>query len=162
MTPTAHRPRRVASGLLALVLTLALGLLLVALVVPFFQDCCLCGGGRTKSGQDLEVIKKAVSLHDAREPLPLRGTSLRPLLGRFMQEIPLDPWGHEYLFDGELGVLASLGEDQRPGGSQDATDLVVFTRPWEHTGPERYREAAEQIYRRQGRARVERIGWLDL
>ena len=103
-------------------------------LLPCIQDHG-CGGGslRAKAAQDLEVIKKAIWLHDAREDAPLRGTSLEPLLGRYMQELPRDPWGRLYLFDGELGVVASLGRDGCPGLTNERAgedrDVLVRTRP---------------------------------
>lgn len=110
--------------------------------------------------QDLEVLKRAVSLHDAREASALGGKSLAPLLDRYLQVIPEDPWGSAYLFDGDLGVLASLGRDRRHGGSGDDLDVIVFTRPWNHTAPGSRERAAEEIYRRQVRAGVQTFGWL--
>ena len=115
-------------SLIELLIVVAIIAALVGVAVPFFQDN-LSEAQRTKAGQDLEVIKKAISLYDARESRPLVGTDLSPLLGRYMQELPKDPWGNDYLFDGAAGLLASYGADALPDGSGGDTDITVYTRP---------------------------------
>lgn len=125
----AHsRTRRGGFSLIELLIVVAIIAALVGVAVPFFQDN-LSEAQRTKAGQDLEVVKKAISLYDARESRPLVGTALEPLLGRYMQELPKDPWGNDYLFDGAAGVLASYGADALPEGSGGDTDIVVYTKP---------------------------------
>ncbi len=47
---------------------------------------------RTDARQDLDVIRNAITLHDAQNKA-LTGTKLDPLVGRYLQELPLDPWG---------------------------------------------------------------------
>lgn len=83
---------------------------------------------QAKVRQDLLALARSISLHDAREPKALTGGDLRPLLGRYHCEIPLDPWGRDYLFDAELGVLASLGADGFPGGRGADEDLALLLR----------------------------------
>lgn len=122
------RRRREGFSLIELLIVVAIIAALVGVAVPFFQDN-LSEAQRTKAGQDLEVIKKAIALYDAREPRPLTGTDLSPLLGRYMQEMPEDPWGNQYLFDGGAGMLASYGADSLAGGTGGDTDITVYTRP---------------------------------
>ena len=115
-------------SLIELLIVVAIIAALVGVAVPFFQDN-LSEAQRTKAKQDIEIIKKAISLYDARESKPLVGTDLKPLLGRYMQELAKDPWGNDYLFDGNLGMVASYGADALPLGSGAETDIVVYTRP---------------------------------
>lgn len=120
--------RRRGFSLIELLIVVAIIAALVGVAVPFFQDN-LSEAQRTKAKQDLEVIKKAISLFDAREPRALTGTDLKPLLGRYMQELPTDPWGNDYLFDGSIGMVCSFGADALPLGSGGDTDIVVYTKP---------------------------------
>lgn len=124
------QPRRARKGfsLIELLIVVAIIAALVGVAVPFFQDN-LSEAQKTKAAQDLEVIKKAIALYDAREPKPLTGTDLKPLLGRYMQELPKDPWGNDYLYDGAMGFLCSYGADALPRGSGGDTDIVVRTKP---------------------------------
>lgn len=122
------RTRRKGFSLIELLIVVAIIAALVGVAVPFFQDN-LSEAQRTKAAQDLEVIKKAIALYDARESRPLVGTALDPLLGRYMQELPKDPWGNDYLLDGAAGVLASFGADALPEGSGGDQDIVIYTKP---------------------------------
>ena len=81
-----HRRRR-GCGSFKLLFVVAVVATLVGLLIPLYEPPG-CGGGspRTRAVQDLEVLKKAISIWDAREPRILSGTDLRPLLGRYMQE----------------------------------------------------------------------------
>jgi len=46
------------------------------------------------------------------------------------QAVPTDPWGNPYRYrspaDGRDFEIISLGKDGRPGGTQDAADLVAY------------------------------------
>lgn len=120
--------RRSGFSLIELLIVVAIIAALVGVAVPFFQDN-LSEAQRTKAKQDLEIIKKSIALYDAREPRPLTGTDLKPLLGRYMQEQPKDPWGNDYLFDGAVGFVCSYGADALPLGSGGDTDITVYTKP---------------------------------
>jgi hypothetical protein len=48
------------------------------------------------------------------------------LIGRYLQEVPSDPWGHDYLLNGDLKLLACYGKDGRVGGSGEAKDLFFL------------------------------------
>jgi general secretion pathway protein G len=120
--------RREGFSLIELLIVVAIIAALVGVAVPFFQDN-LSEAQRSKAGEDLEVIKKSISLYDARESRPLVGSDLSPLLGRYMQELPKDPWGNDYLFDGAAGFLCSYGADALPEGTGGDTDIPVYTRP---------------------------------
>src|SRR5258705_6834790 len=65
------------------------------------------------------------------EALRVRPNNLAQWDGPYLKkEIPLDPWGHPYLyrFPGEHGDydLLSLGADGQEGGEGEATDIVSW------------------------------------
>jgi len=83
---------------------------------------------KTRAKQDLDVIKGATLLHNAQNE-DLRGTSLNPLLGRYLQEIPTDPWGNQYMLDTYIGIIISFGEDGTFGGTGMNEDLWNYYKP---------------------------------
>ena len=80
-----------------------------------------------KATNDLELIRNALSLHDAQNR-PLNGTSLTPLLGRYLQELPKDPWRNDYLFDSAVGVILTYGADGIAGGKGSDKDIVIMNK----------------------------------
>ena len=122
--------RRAARGfsLIELLIVVAIIAALVGVAVPFFQDN-LSEAQRTKAREDLEIIRRAIERYEALESKPLTGTSLGPLEGRYLQEVPQDPWGNDYLWDGACGVLLSFGADGLPGGAGGDTDVIRFDEP---------------------------------
>ncbi len=120
--------RRERSGagfsLIELLIVVAILAALVGTAVPWFQDN-LAEAQRTKALRDLAEINRAIVHYEQKEGKLLLGTSLGPLLGRYMQEIPPDPWGNPYLWDGAVGFLGTYGADTRPGGSGGDADSIV-------------------------------------
>ncbi len=112
--------KRKGFSLIELLIVVAIIAALVGVAVPFFQDN-LQEAQITKAKQDLDVIRNAINLHDAQNR-PLVGTDLQPLLGRYLQELPKDPWGNPYLLDANCGLVISFGADAQAegtGGDQD-------------------------------------------
>ena len=156
-------------SLIELLIVVAIIAALVGVAVPFFQDN-LAEAQRTKAAEDLEIINKAVVLYEQKAGKLLLGTSLKPLLGRYMQELPEDPWGNPYLYEGSVGFLGSYGADALPGGTGGDQDIIkggaqgggvnftmlpVFMRrvqyqgPWgrpaQHTAPGKYATGSKFI-----------------
>lgn len=118
-------PRRRSAGfsLIELLIVVAIIAALVGVAVPFFQNN-IDEANRAKAAQDLDLIAGALSRFQTDQGKPLLGTSLKPLLGRYLQSIPVDPWGNEYLYDGAAAVLLSYGADTLPLGTGGDHDLV--------------------------------------
>ncbi len=116
------------AGLLAKILfALFVCFCLFALLLPFshlFSGEGLAGAQRTKAQQDLDVIRNAILLHDSQQQ-QLEGGDLTPLLGRYLQELPKDPWGNPYFFDANLGIALSFGADEVPGGTGGDSDHIM-------------------------------------
>jgi len=119
--------RATASGggfsLIELLIVVAIIAALVGGAVPFFQDN-LAESQRTKAKEDLTIIRNAVALYEQREGKLLIGTSLLPLVGQYLQELPADPWGNAYLYEGSVGFLGTYGADALPGGTGGDQDIV--------------------------------------
>lgn len=118
----------IGTRLLQLGVVTAIVAALVGVSVPFFQDN-LSESQSSKAGQDLEVIKKAMALRQAREPFTRTTHDLSSLTGRYLQELPRDPWGNPYRFDPVTNTLRSDGADGVPGGSGGDRDVVVQVGP---------------------------------
>jgi prepilin-type N-terminal cleavage/methylation domain-containing protein len=108
-------------SLIELLIVVAIIAALVGVAVPFFKDN-LNEAHAAKVRQDLDQIMQAVNRYYYANQRWLMGTSLEPLLGQQMQEIPDDPWGNPYLFDGAFGILISYGADGFPLGDGGDSD----------------------------------------
>ncbi len=78
-----------------------------------------------KASSDLETIVQAVHRHDQFNR-DLTGPKLSPIEGRYLQTLPKDPWGNEYFFDGNLGIVGSFGADGMEGGGGGDSDHYRF------------------------------------
>jgi len=126
--PRRYPGKREGFSLIELLIVVAIIAALVGVAVPMFQQN-IHEANVAKARQDLDTIRQAITLHDSQER-PLIGTSLKPLLGRYLQEIPLDPWGNEYLMDANVGIIMSFGGDQQAGGVQEQDqDITVKFKP---------------------------------
>jgi len=114
-------------SLIELLIVVAIIAALVGVAVPFFQDN-LSDAQKTKAKQDLDVVRGAINLHDAQNR-PLVGSSLAPLKGRYLQEVPKDPWGSDYLLDANIGIVISFGADAQAGGQGIDQDIYFKYKP---------------------------------
>ena len=114
------------------VLTTLLTLSLLSFVPSFWSsflnDKFPYGRPGMVSRMDLDVIRNALNLHDAQRK-PIQGTSLEPLLGRYLQELPKDYWGNPYLVDCNVGMVCSYGADCQAGGTDDDSDGLIYYKP---------------------------------
>lgn len=119
--------RRTGFSLIELLIAVAVLGILVGVAQPYFEHYAL-EAQRTKARRDLEDLAGAVRRYQRVRGHFLSGTSLEPLVGAVLQEIPLDPWGTPYFFDGGLSVIGStagreLGIESRPIITQYMTYL---------------------------------------
>lgn len=100
--------RRQGFNLVELLIAVAVVAILVGSAVPLVNGY-LTEANRAKAMQDLDAIVAAIVRYQKQSGQLLTGSSLQPLVGLTLTEIPVDPWGHEYFFDGDLGVVGSAG-----------------------------------------------------
>ena len=113
-------------GPVELLVVAAIILALIGVAVPMFQPG-IHWCPRAAAQQDLDTIRNAISLYEAQNSR-LKGTDLQPLVGRYLQEVPKDPWGNEYLVAAEIGLVLTFGADAKPGGNDEASDIIVQIR----------------------------------
>ena len=85
-------------------------------------------GVETRSLTDIKMLEHAVMFYEAEFEVPLLTWSqLMEPDPPFVNEIPLDPWGAEYLLEvdpsHESFRIGTYGEDGIPGGSGDDADV---------------------------------------
>ena len=119
---------------------------LVALVCCAIPNFVSPIPGLERTPQDLLHVSKCIRFFDEREPEPLSGESLKPLLGRYIQDPPIDFWGRELVYDASLGILASFGRDGVPGGARDNTDFVTSVYPGRKASKMTVGEALRDLY----------------
>lgn len=111
-------------SLLELLIVVAIIAILVGVATPYYQDY-IKETKKTKAKHELDVIKQALIKYDTFEDQPFQTTDLRVLLGRYLQDLPRDPWGRDYEVDYLKGQLSSRGPDnQNPND-----DIIVDYKP---------------------------------
>lgn len=120
---TTLRRARLGFSLIELLIVVAIIAALVGVAVPMFQQNIL-EAHHGKAMADLETLRKAILQHDAHERA-LTGISLEPLKGRYIQDLPKDPWGNDYVVDLDVGVICTFGGDRLAGGQNEDEDLVL-------------------------------------
>jgi prepilin-type N-terminal cleavage/methylation domain-containing protein len=111
-------------SLIELLVVVAIIAMLVGVATPYFTDY-LKESKISKAKADLDILKQAVILYNAREDQPYRGviatfppfvpilgeTDFLGLQGRFLTNIPADPWGKNYKLDPYGCFVYSDGPD---------------------------------------------------
>ncbi len=127
-----------------MVTILIIGILSTAAVLTVFG--LLDNARTTRVQSDLRVMSNALDYYRAtlgsypttdqglealvRAPAGLRNANRYPPQG-FMQKVPTDPWGTEYVYevpgaDGRPYTLLSLGADGQPGGVDEGADISFW------------------------------------
>lgn len=113
-----------AFSLLELLIVVAIIAVLVGAALPYYQDY-IKNTKRTKAKHELDVIKQALIKYDTFEDQSFKGTDLRILLGRYIQDLPRDPWGRDYEVDYLKGQLSSRG----PNNVSFSDDIIIDYKP---------------------------------
>lgn len=122
-------------SLIELLVVVAIIAILVGVAAPYYNDY-VKQSKQTKALQDIDVLKQAVLLHDSQEDLPYLGiiatstsntvrvpilgeTDFNGLQGKYLTNIPTDPWDKNYKLDPIGCFIYSEGPD-----SETETDDV--------------------------------------
>ncbi|BCG63956.1 MAG: general secretion pathway protein G [Methyloprofundus sp.] len=109
-----------------MVVVVILGIL-AAVVVPQIMDRPDTAR-LTKAKQDIRAIESALNLYKLDKfNYPTTEEGLEILSPKYLDRLPIDPWGNEYLYlsPGEHGAtdIFSYGADGKKGGEDMNTDL---------------------------------------
>lgn len=119
----ARPRRRQGFSLIELLINLAIISALVGIALPFYQGYTYQTQS-SKARYDIATLRNAIQRFDQFSGR-LTGSSLDPLLGTYLQELPTDPWANEYVLDGSLAILGTLGSDGIPDGEDSDQDILV-------------------------------------
>lgn len=101
---------RRAFTLIELLVIIAIIAILVGVAMPYYQDY-VKQAKQTKAEHELNIIKEALITHETMEELPFQHDDLRYLIGKYLQDLPRDPWGRDYQIDWVKGMVWSYGAD---------------------------------------------------
>ena len=118
------RMNRQAFSLIELLIVVTIIAVLVGVALPYYQDY-VKETRLTKAKHELDVIKQALIKHDTFEERPYIASDPRILLGKYLQDLPRDPWGRDYEVDWLKGQVRTLGPDH----SLDRDDIIVDYKP---------------------------------
>jgi general secretion pathway protein G len=120
-----HRRRRGMTLIEIMVVITILGLIMAAVgvsVIPKLEEA-----KQDTARLDIKNIQSALKLYYTKKgKYPDTGTGLRALVEtQNLDKIPLDPWGHEYVYMNEGGkpVLITYGADGTQGGEGSDADI---------------------------------------
>jgi len=113
-----------AFSLIELLIVVAIIAVLVGVAMPYYQDY-VKETKLTKAKHELDILKEALIKYDTMEDRPFENNDMRILLGRYLQDLPRDPWGRDYQLDYVSGKVYSFG----PDSVKTTDDIVTFYKP---------------------------------
>lgn len=151
-------------SLIELLVVVAIIAILVGVAAPYYNDY-LKESKRTKALQDIDVLKQAVLLHDSQEDLPYigqlaTGTENRVgilgendfigLQGKYLTNIPTDPWDKNYKLDPMGCFIYSEGADSSKEDDyiRDyyVKDLALVSVEWTDMNNDRLINTNDKLY----------------
>ena len=118
------RMNKQAFSLIELLIVVTIIAVLVGVALPYYQDY-VKETRLTKAKHELDIIKQALIKHDTFEERAYIASDPRVLLGKYLQDLPRDPWGRDYEVDWLKGQVQSLGPDH----SLDRDNITVDYKP---------------------------------
>lgn len=110
--------------LIELLIVIAIVAVLIGVATPYYENY-VREAKLTKAKHELDLIKEALIKFDTFEDKKFTGTDSRVLIGKYMQTVPVDPWGRDYQVNPNVGQVKSLGPDH----TDPRDDLIVDYKP---------------------------------
>ena len=154
-------------SLIELLVVVAIIAILVGVAAPYYNDY-VKESKRTKALQDIDVLKQAVLLHDSQEDLPYLGVlatspetlkyrvpilgenDFHGLQGKYLTNIPTDPWDKNYKLDPIGCFIYSEGPDSYDDSDNVkdyyVKDLALVSCEWEDINNNRKIDANDKMY----------------
>ena len=153
-------------SLIELLVVVAIIAILVGVAAPYYNDY-VKESKRTKALQDIDVLKQAVLLHDSQEDLPYLGVlatgtnqqarvpvlgenDFNGLQGKYLTNIPTDPWDKNYKLDPVGCFIYSEGPDSATENDDVrdyyVKDLALVSVEWEDLNNDRLISQNDKLY----------------
>lgn len=154
-------------SLIELLVVVAIIAILVGVAAPYYNDY-VKESKRTKALQDIDVLKQAVLLHDSQEDMPYLGIlatepatlkwrvpvlgeqDFHGLQGKYLTNIPTDPWDKNYKLDPIGCFIYSEGPDSNTANDDVKDyyikDLALVSCEWEDINNNRKIDGNDKMY----------------
>lgn len=154
-------------SLIELLVVVAIIAVLVGVAAPYYNDY-VKESKKTKALQDIDVLKQAILLHDSQEDFPYLGVlatspatlkwrvpvlgenDFHGLQGKYLTNIPTDPWDKNYKLDPMGCFIYSEGPDSSTENDDIkdyyVKDLALVSCEWEDINNNRNIDAGDKMY----------------
>ncbi len=103
--------------LIELLVVITIIAILVGAALPFVQNY-VQESRISKAKSDLDEISRALMVYETREGT-YNSNNLSQIIGRYLNNSPIDPWGAQYVVATESGIVYSCGPDRIPNNYDD-------------------------------------------
>ena len=103
--------------LIELLVVITIIAILVGAALPFVQNYVL-ESRISKAKSDLDEIARALMVYETREG-SYNASNISQIVGRYLNNSPVDPWGAQYVVATESGIVFSCGPDRIPNNYDD-------------------------------------------
>lgn len=103
--------------LIELLVVITILAILVGAALPFVQNY-VNESRISKAKSDLDEIARAIMVYETREG-PYNSNKIDQVVGRYLNNSPVDPWGVAYVVATDSGIVYSCGPDRIPDNYDD-------------------------------------------
>ncbi len=103
--------------LIELLVVITIIAILAGAALPFVQNYVL-ESRISKAKSDLDEISRALMVYETREGT-YNSSNISQIVGRYLNNSPVDPWGVQYYVATESGIVYSSGPDRIPNNYDD-------------------------------------------